>query len=233
MKIVLHIEGDDQDEGIRRVLAAISGNAPTITTATTGAVFPHGGSAPTPPAPFLPTNQADDDDDQSGAPSFNATDSAGLPWDERIHAATRTTKADGTWKRKKGVSAEAAAPIEAELRGNVPTAAPTPPAMPIPLPSAPQPLPTAPVSAPSMPPIGMPPMPANTAPQPAQDSGETLNFGQFMAKLTGIMGSGQADVAFLQSVASSLGLAAITDLASKPDMIPAAVGMFMSAGKWN
>src|SRR5690606_22762037 len=32
----------------------------------------------------------------AGAPDF---DSAGMPWDERIHASSRATVADGTWRK--------------------------------------------------------------------------------------------------------------------------------------
>lgn len=53
----------------------------------------------------------------AGAPDF---DSAGMPWDERIHASSRATVADGTWRKKRGVSDELVAEVEAELaRGGI------------------------------------------------------------------------------------------------------------------
>lgn len=36
-------------------------------------------------------------------------DSDGMPWDEKIHASTKTTNADGTWKARQGAAAEAKA----------------------------------------------------------------------------------------------------------------------------
>lgn len=42
------------------------------------------------------------------------TDSAGFHWDERIHAPSRTTNADGTWRKKRNVVAELLAQVEAE-----------------------------------------------------------------------------------------------------------------------
>lgn len=42
-------------------------------------------------------------------------DSAGFPWDERIHSGSKSKKADGTWTYKKGASSLVAA-VEAELR---------------------------------------------------------------------------------------------------------------------
>lgn len=43
-------------------------------------------------------------------------DSAGLPWDERIHSSTKTVKADGTWTRRKNTPPTVVATVEAELR---------------------------------------------------------------------------------------------------------------------
>src|SRR5690606_17225438 len=85
----------------------------------------HGGTAP---APTLPNSwtawQAETEEPEpqvtlsddtgpsaadAGAPDF---DSAGLPWDERIHASSRATVADGTWRKKRGVSPEEVAAVE-------------------------------------------------------------------------------------------------------------------------
>lgn len=52
-----------------------------------------------------------------------AVDGAGLPWDERIHASTKSIKADGTWTKRKGATPPVVAAVEAELRakqGNAP-----------------------------------------------------------------------------------------------------------------
>jgi hypothetical protein len=77
-------------------------------------------------------------------------DSAGMPWDERIHASTKTFVQNGTWKMKRGVDATVVASVTAELMGNEPMSQTpsnetivTPPAAPIT--DAPVPPPSAPV----------------------------------------------------------------------------------------
>lgn len=71
--------------------------------------------AATPPAP------------PAAAPSAAAlgveVDSAGLPWDARIHAETKTKIKDGTWRQKRGTDPALLAAVEAELRGAVATGA--------------------------------------------------------------------------------------------------------------
>lgn len=47
-------------------------------------------------------------------------DSRGLPWDARIHSSNREKGKDGVWRRRRGVSEEVEAQVEAELRGQAP-----------------------------------------------------------------------------------------------------------------
>lgn len=44
-------------------------------------------------------------------------DKNGLPWDTRIHAASKAINADGTWRQKRGVAPELVATVETQLRG--------------------------------------------------------------------------------------------------------------------
>lgn len=44
-------------------------------------------------------------------------DSRGLPWDARIHSSNREKGKDGVWRRRRAVSEEVEAQVEAELRG--------------------------------------------------------------------------------------------------------------------
>lgn len=63
------------------------------------------------------------------SPAADVRDSAGLPWDKRIHAETRARNADGTWRQRRNLDPAAKAAVEAELRGAPPmppTAAPVP-----------------------------------------------------------------------------------------------------------
>lgn len=43
-------------------------------------------------------------------------DKNNLPWDARIHAASKAVNADGTWRQRRGVDRELVATVEAELR---------------------------------------------------------------------------------------------------------------------
>ena len=49
-----------------------------------------------------------------GAPAF---DSAGFPWDERIHSANKGTNTNGTWRKRRGVDDATITTVEAELKG--------------------------------------------------------------------------------------------------------------------
>ena len=63
------------------------------------------------------------------APSIRSCDKDGLPWDERIHASSKTLNADGTWRKKRGVSDAEVTQVEAQLRGvmAIPAVPPPPP----------------------------------------------------------------------------------------------------------
>lgn len=67
----------------------------------------------------------------AAAPQITAADIAnaqrdknGLPWDERIHSGSKTINADGTWKKRKGVSDTIVDAVTAELRATCGLAAP-------------------------------------------------------------------------------------------------------------
>lgn len=48
-------------------------------------------------------------------PHQNDLDSSGLPWDQRIHAGTKTKTADGCWKLKRGANAKEVEEIKDQL----------------------------------------------------------------------------------------------------------------------
>lgn len=54
-------------------------------------------------------------------------DSAGLPWDARIHQKARNKKKDGTWKLQKGIDPGIVAQVTAQLAATRPAAPPPPP----------------------------------------------------------------------------------------------------------
>ena len=91
--------------------------------AETGIVGPPVGDSPIVPAPpvNVPAPPVDTVVETAAAPVVTGPlDSAGYPWDARIHASTKTTTVDGKWKYKRGVDATIKAAIEAELKGAMP-----------------------------------------------------------------------------------------------------------------
>ena len=98
--------------------------------------------------------------------SADQYDSAGLPWDARIHNKSKTTKKDGTWKLAKGIEEKLGAPAVAAIvqelaqrrgaptaaaqgqsNGTTQTASPVAPPVPVPPASVPTPPPPPPVAA--------------------------------------------------------------------------------------
>lgn len=162
MKITLHLNGSAS------ALAAFLATVPESLIEGTAAAAP--APAAIPPMPVLSGDDGEDDGPvNSAAP---ATDSAGMPWDARIHASTKGTNEDGTWRKKRKVDATLVAAVEAELRGNAAPVAPVAVPQPVPMPTAipmtaAMPAPVAAVAAPA--PVAMPaPMPAPVAaPMPA------------------------------------------------------------------
>lgn len=63
--------------------------------------------------------EEDDSDTDGAAAATGNTDASGLPWDERIHASTKTIKKDGTWTKRKGVADALVTKVEAELRAGI------------------------------------------------------------------------------------------------------------------
>jgi hypothetical protein len=96
-------------------------------------------------------------------------DTAGVPYDARIHNKSRTKKQDGTWKLAKGIDSAVVAAVLAEIKGA--------PAAPL-VPAAP--------AAPSAPPVPPPPPPSptvgNAAPAAAVPS--VISFRDVMKKVT-------------------------------------------------
>lgn len=113
----------------------------------------------------------------------NERDTAGIPWDERIHASTKTTNKDGTWTRRRNTPDEVFDKVMAELKAantamtlaaaeglTAPAPTPEPPAAPsaaeaftppaVPVPPVPVPVPQPPA----------PPAPAanDTAAEPVE-----------------------------------------------------------------
>ena len=214
------------------------------------------GMSAIPPLPAM-TPGAGDDGDDGGPVNANVptVDSTGLPWDERIHASTKTVKSDGTWTGKRGgpKGSELAA-IEAQLRANVAQHAPMPIVQPAPMAippvAMPQPMPMpqpAPIAMPSPEPAPVAVAPAAIVAAVAQATG-TLDFAQFMQHLSSQMSKRDVNGAplvhadYLAGITAEISnafephgfaaLTAITDIANNPQMISYASQLMQRDGRW-
>jgi hypothetical protein len=158
-------------------------------------------------------------------------DKNGLPWDERIHAGTKSKKADGSWKAKRGVDKDFVAQVEAELRAAM--AVPTPNEQPAPVVASPTTTPAiAPIvdavpnvaatAAATVTPQAGSPTPNVTTPTVAvtpalhATAPGITTLPALMAAATGA-GKTQAD---MQAAAVAAGLASVALLGARPDLIP-------------
>jgi len=197
------------------------------------------GVASTPIAP-IPSTLPDstDSEDEGEETDGSGVDAEGLPWDERIHSSSKKKTAKGVWaKRRGGPSGAELAAIEAELRGvtqvPMPTPAPVVPPMPVPV----VPVGGVPEAAPIPAPMPAPPQPAPTpvappAPTPAPAPvAEEWDFAKLMMHIGPKMGS-VITPEYLAQVVQRFGLNAITDAATKPEVIGQLVAQFQADNVW-
>ena len=156
-------------------------------------------SAPT--APTAPT-----------APGIQV-DSAGSPWDGRIHSSSRATVADGTWRQRRNLAPEVLASVQAELKAVM--GAPS-------VPSVPKP-PIAPNVAPPAPPVSfIPPPPQDGAAQTASTSDKEIYL-KFIKAVTAQVSAVPPTLTPAQVAAAcqSVELAGPLALMHRTDLIPA------------
>lgn len=185
----------------------IAPEAPTASLPPPPALLPPvpnpAGVAPAPSAPVAPSTPA---------PGVEL-DSKGMPWDERIHASTKTKLVSGEWKAKRGVDPALVASVEAELRirttdvsvGYAP--APAPAALGVP------PAPVAPFVPPAAP---LPPA-ATGAPSVSADP-ET--FEQLMPRITAAVTQGILPPTAVTAACAGQGLASVVALQQQPQFVP-------------
>lgn len=209
---------------LAKLLASLSGGVSVVT------------AAPSPMTLPVPAPVAAGEDDESGdtAVAPGTVDKNGIPWDDRIHSTPAKLTGKGVWRAKRSVSDELTAQVEAELRARAGQPAPAPvmtmPPMPTPMPM-PAPVMTAPPV--TMPPGYPAPAPVMTAPPPpapapvaAAPIAAPTDFNSFMIAIQSLINSGRVDAAYfgdlVQRVNAAAGtqFGAITDVASRPDLIP-------------
>lgn len=154
-------------------------------------------------------------------------DSAGMPWDARIHAGGKTQNKDLTWREKRGVGADVKAAVAAELR-QVMAASP-----PAPVTAAPAPPPVVEQVAPPPPaPVAAAPAPA-PAPITAPPSG-LASFAAAMARVTAGQTAGHLTTDDVKAAVAAVGLTEARQLAQRPDLVPLFVehiDAFIAAGQ--
>jgi hypothetical protein len=149
-------------------------------------------SAPEVPAAVAPTPLA------SGA----ELDAQGLPWDARIHAATKSKVADGSWRALRGVDPALVPVVEAELRALMALPVPTPPD-----------LPTPPVYT-LAPDVKLPDLPVPDAP-------DAMPFPEFVQWMMATIKSGALTMAQANEAIVSVGLKGLPELTVRKDLVPA------------
>lgn len=221
---------------VAAALAKAEGIASTISSIVDGAVAAANAKSAEDHAAFVARTAGEA---APVAPAGVTLDSAGLPWDARIHAESRGTNKDGTWRGKRGVDKAVVDAVTAELRAlmaiPVPAAVPAPPA-----PEAPAldpaaafggplavPPPPAPVAVPPAPPA-VPPAPVATVesvpPVPLLAAGAEVAdndppFAAFMRRVTARQAAGTLSSDAIAAALGHLGLTSITGLSARPDLI--------------
>jgi hypothetical protein len=136
-----------------------------------------------------------------------ALDKAGFPWDERIHASTKTFNADGTWRKKRGIDATTISTVEAELRllMAIPSPAPAPVAAVPPPPGSP----------------AVPAVPAVPAPPAAPDQADLRSqFVALVGRASAAIQAGKLSQAEMASACATVGIEALPKLGIRLDLVP-------------
>lgn len=156
--------------------------------------------AAVPPAPAAPTTVP------GTAVPVGELDPNGFPWDERIHAKTKTKMQDGTWKLKRGSDPALVEQVRAEFIA----ACPPPVAEPN---TATTVHPDTPGAVPAVPAAPVPSAPPAVAPV-----GE-MTYPALIAEITGKKALALITDEEITSIAQALGLPAFPALAAQPELI--------------
>ena len=203
MRIKIEITSDDASPEdcaeLARLLAQLHGSEPMACDGkpaepvplVDGSVF----AAPPPPAAVVPSPPP-------AAAGASDLDAEGFPWDERIHASTKRTNADGTYARRRNTPEDVWTAVRAELRANHP--APGAHAM-----GAPPPPPAA-----AVPP---PPPAAAVPPPPPAAAGAEVSFPDLMAEITRRQGDGSLPPDVLHACMRAASVTSIPELARSPE----------------
>jgi len=161
---------------------------PSAASAPAAASVPSAGGSDAALPPAAPPNPS------------NALDSAGMPWDHRIHATTKTKNGDGTWRAKRGVAEKLVADV---VEQNKRLMAIAPPAIP---------------TAPAVPAAAV----ANGATPPIPPAADGMTFAELMEQVIRLINSGKVSIEAANASCMPIGVTALHQLDKRPDLIPAA-----------
>lgn len=170
-------------------------------------------------------------------------DSAGMPWDHRIHASSRAKVADGTWRQRRNLDPNVLAQVQAEmlqvmgLPAPVVSAAsqqeiviPTAPTTPLEaLEQAVEVIPPPPPPPPFAPSVVVPAAPVAIAPPPPStpagvattaSPSNPVTFPQLVTRITKMLAAKELTQGDIAGACQSLGIPHMPALASRPDLIP-------------
>lgn len=162
-------------------------------------------------------------------PTGAELDSAGLPWDARIHAESKNKIADGTWRRKRILDAALLAHVEAELRQVMGALVVLPPAIPnATITNLPHNATIVPPPPPATETNVMPPIPASLvraptppAPPPATAASPTaVTYVALIGKVSAAMNAKKITPADTIAICQKHGLPGLPMLSNRPDLLP-------------
>lgn len=211
---------------LAKLLASLGGGV-SVATINPGVALP-------PPAPAA--------DDESGDVTAQPgqVDANGIPWDDRIHSTPAKLTTKNVWRAKRGVADALVAQVEAELRARAGQPAPMAAPMPMP-PPAPVPVTMPPGYPPAMPMPMPPPAPVPVAPPapvtPVAPAAAPTDFNSFMMSIQSLITANKVDAAYFGDLVGRVNAAAgtqfgaITDLATRPDLVGWVWSVMQSDGK--
>ena len=170
-------------------------------------------------------------------------DSAGMPWDYRIHASSRAKVADGTWRQRRNLDPNVLAQVQAEMlqvmglpiptagsgsqQEEQPSADPIAEATPeqafIDAVIPPPPPPFAPSAVVPAAPVAIAPPPPSTpagVATTASLSSQPVTFPQLVTRITKMLAAKELTQGDIAGACQSLGIPHMPALASRPDLIP-------------
>lgn len=150
--------------------------------------------------------------------SPNEYDSAGLPWDGRVHSDTMKKNADGTWRFRRNLDESVKAAVMAELLAakNAPAVPPSPVSIVAPPP------PTTSVAPPPPPAVPMPPA-TNVGVPNAVNGGvvqTVTSFRDLMTKVNVALAGGKLTQPQLAEACKAAGVDSVTALAAQAMLVP-------------